>query len=293
MSAVAPLNAKADILSLKHLVMSEKAIVTAQKEYRKISFGFGMGASYSAAYLAALKSGRKRPSLITVNEQPSSYDFTSNFTLTPSRDLLVTHSNELFKDNHFRDTTTISYENQFIGNDVNSTIQLSYDSNLDAAIFETRSVMISPIADLGYTIKNGKPAAVFISNDFESNFGNIDLNYIPGAKYDIQNSDYYFLNDFEALIRLKPVDFELGLHEVLKRQSGSFYSRSIIISSGNSAFGVTSRNLETDTWRNGSTFYLKNGIKLNDGPPDFSIRTSYSLSNDSEEKKFYVEFIWE
>jgi len=283
---------RAETISLNHSIENNNAVVRATRKNRVSAVSVGVEAEYTDEYLVKLKSGRKWPGFRRLYEQPESYDLTSKIMLHPSREIRVTHTNDLFMDNHLRETTKVVHQSNLFETDVNSAIIMSYDSLLDTTIFETSSTLYGSFADLGYTTKNGEPTAVFVSESFAPALGHVQMQYIPTVKYDLEDNGHYFSNIINAETRLSFVDVELGAKELFTKKGGSFHTRKFNISYGYTSFGIVSREMEQELWRNGHTFFWKDRLDLGNGSPDFSVKTSYTLATTSDEKKIYVELIW-
>ncbi|SHO49896.1 hypothetical protein [Desulfopila aestuarii] len=284
--------ARAETISLNHSIKNKNAIVRATTKTRVSVVSVGVDAKYTEEYLSRLKSGRKWPVSRSSHEQPISYDFKSKITLHPSDEIMVTHTNDVLMDNHFRETTEISHQSNMFETDMDSAIRMSYDSILAETIFETHSTINLSFTDFGYTTKNWEPTTVFLSESFTSNFGQVYLQYIPTLKYDIEDNNHYFSNIIDVETQFGIFDVELWSKELFKKKSGSFYSRKLNVSYGYTSFGVVSREMGQELWRNGHTVFLKNRLDFGSGSPDVSVKTSYGLATNSDEKKIYIELVW-
>ena len=286
-------SARAETISLNHSIENHNAIIRATRRNRVSAVSVGVEAEYSGAYLSKLQSGRRWPASRRVYEEPEFYDFTSKITLLPSNEISVTHINDVFMDNHLQETTEIIHRGSLFDTDMHSAMKMRYDSALDETVFETSSAFYGSFADFAYTTRNGQPIAVSVSESFASTVGQVQMLYTPTVQYDMEANDQSFSNIINAEMRFSLFDFALGAKEFYKKRSGSSHTRKLNISYGSTSFGVVSREMEQDLWRNGNTFFVKNKLDFGDGSSDLSVKTSYSLASNSDERKVYVELIWD
>jgi len=286
-----PITTNAGNVLFKHSIKNKTAVVKAVKKDNKTSFSLGLEALYTDEYISALQTGRKWPLYSADARNPVAYDITSRFTISPSRYFLVTHSSDFLNTGLFRDVTKIAYDSHFFGQDVASTIWLRYDSGTDDPSVATRTVLLGDLADIGYTAEDGRPATIFAGNSFESSLGQINMEYRPAVEFDILDQDHVFSNSLNVSTQFNSFDFAVAVKEFFKQQSGSFYSRRVNISYGEANFGIASRDMDNDTWKNGYTLYWQNWFP-HDQSSDFAIKTSYKLPDNSHEKRLYIELIW-